>query len=113
MFCRIQMQAKEAETNHVKQVPTSMFFAHNTALGPPYHVLIDTNFINFSIKVFLGFFSSWFGLVFERVASHRVTLLLLHNLGRNFMTIQLTAVIETVTSMSLRSPVSNVGKFRL
>lgn len=28
-----------------------MFFAHNTALGPPYHVLIDTNFINFSIKV--------------------------------------------------------------
>ena len=29
------------------------------------------------------------------------------------MTIQLTAVIETVTSMSLRSPVSNVGKFRL
>lgn len=45
------LQAKEAETNHVKQVPTSMFFAHNTALGPPYHVLIDTNFINFSIKV--------------------------------------------------------------
>lgn len=45
------MQAKEAETNHVKQVPTSMFFAHNTALGPPYHVLIDTNFVNFSIKV--------------------------------------------------------------
>lgn len=44
-------QAKEAETNHVKQVPTSMFFAHNTALGPPYHVLIDTNFVNFSIKV--------------------------------------------------------------
>lgn len=48
MFC---VQAKEAETNHVKQVPTAMFFAHNTALGPPYHVLIDTNFINFSIKV--------------------------------------------------------------
>ena len=27
-----------------------MFFAHNSALGPPFHVLIDTNFINFSIK---------------------------------------------------------------
>ncbi|CAM9750549.1 unnamed protein product, partial [Hapterophycus canaliculatus] len=39
-------QEKAAETNHVKQVPTSMFFAHNTALGPPYHVLIDTNFVN-------------------------------------------------------------------
>ncbi|CAN0340496.1 unnamed protein product, partial [Discosporangium mesarthrocarpum] len=34
----------------VTQVPTSMFFAHNSALGPPYHVLVDTNFINFSIK---------------------------------------------------------------
>ena len=26
-----------------------MFFEHNTQLGPPYHILIDTNFINFSI----------------------------------------------------------------
>ena len=28
----------------------SLFFAYNTQLGPPYHVLVDTNFINFSIK---------------------------------------------------------------
>ena len=27
-----------------------MFFEHNKALGPPYRVLLDTNFINFSIK---------------------------------------------------------------
>ena len=26
-----------------------MFFEHNTQLGPPFHVLIDTNCINFSI----------------------------------------------------------------
>lgn len=31
-------------------VPTSMFFSYNTALGPPFHVLLDTNFINFSVK---------------------------------------------------------------
>lgn len=30
--------------------PTSLFFRYNTALGPPYQVLVDTNFINFSIK---------------------------------------------------------------
>jgi len=30
--------------------PTSMFFNYNSALGPPYHVLLDTNFFNFSIK---------------------------------------------------------------
>jgi len=27
-----------------------MFLKHNTALGPPYRVIIDTNFINFSIQ---------------------------------------------------------------
>ncbi len=27
-----------------------MFFQYNAALGPPYHVLVDTNFINFSIQ---------------------------------------------------------------
>jgi U3 small nucleolar RNA-associated protein 24 len=32
------------------QAPTSLFFSHNAALGPPYRVLVDTNFINFSIK---------------------------------------------------------------
>ncbi|KAA8493265.1 rRNA-processing protein FCF1-like [Porphyridium purpureum] len=31
-------------------VPAHMFFLHNTALGPPYHVLLDTNFINFSVS---------------------------------------------------------------
>lgn len=32
------------------QTPSSLFFQYNNALGPPYQVLIDTNFINFSIK---------------------------------------------------------------
>ena len=27
-----------------------MFYAYNSALGPPYHVIVDTNFINFSIQ---------------------------------------------------------------
>ena len=29
---------------------SSMFLQHNTALVPPYRVLIDTNFINFSLQ---------------------------------------------------------------
>lgn len=32
------------------KVSSALFFKYNTQLGPPYHVLIDTNFINFSIK---------------------------------------------------------------
>merc|ERR1719334_1681607 len=32
------------------QSRSSMFFTYNTNLGPPFHVLVDTNFINFSIQ---------------------------------------------------------------
>jgi U3 small nucleolar RNA-associated protein 24 len=34
----------------VRQYPSHLFFSYNTSLGPPYHVLMDTNFINFSIQ---------------------------------------------------------------
>ncbi|KAI9273757.1 rRNA-processing protein fcf1 [Sporodiniella umbellata] len=44
-------QKKEAKAvRHIPQAASSMFFEYNTALGPPYHVLVDTNFINFSIQ---------------------------------------------------------------
>ena len=35
---------------HVEKHASSLFFRYNTALGPPYMVLVDTNFINFSIR---------------------------------------------------------------
>ena len=35
---------------HMPQVASSLFFKHNEALVPPYHVIVDTNFINFSIQ---------------------------------------------------------------
>lgn len=30
--------------------PSCLSFQYNTQLGPPYHILVDTNFVNFSIK---------------------------------------------------------------
>ncbi|MCP9263507.1 hypothetical protein DINM_006784 [Dirofilaria immitis] len=36
--------------NLAPQVSTAMFLKYNTQLGPPFHVIIDTNFVNFSIK---------------------------------------------------------------
>ena len=36
--------------NPREKVSSALFFKHNTQLGPPYQVLVDTNFINFSIK---------------------------------------------------------------
>ena len=41
---------KMKKVRNVVQVPTAMFFKHNTQLGPPYRIIVDTNFINFSIK---------------------------------------------------------------
>jgi len=38
------------EVRNVAQNSSALFLQYNTQLGPPYHVLIDTNFINFSIK---------------------------------------------------------------
>jgi len=35
-----------------------MFFKHNTALGPPYRILMDTNFVNFSIQNKLDIFKA-------------------------------------------------------
>jgi U3 small nucleolar RNA-associated protein 24 len=41
---------KEPKVNKIAVPSSGMYFQHNEALGPPYHILIDTNFINFSIK---------------------------------------------------------------
>ncbi|XP_043257017.1 rRNA-processing protein FCF1 homolog [Colletes gigas] len=38
------------KVTEVPQQSSALFFQYNTQLGPPYHILIDTNFINFSIK---------------------------------------------------------------
>jgi hypothetical protein len=51
-------KAKAEAPKHIVQAPTALFFQYNTQLGPPYHVLIDTNFINFSIKNKLEIYKS-------------------------------------------------------
>jgi len=53
-----EAKAKKEAERHVPQVPTALFFQYNQALGPPYNVLIDTNFINFSIKNKLDIYRS-------------------------------------------------------
>ncbi|KIJ51311.1 hypothetical protein M422DRAFT_26729 [Sphaerobolus stellatus SS14] len=43
-------ELKEKSARRVQTVASSLFLSHNTALAPPYRVLIDTNFINFSLQ---------------------------------------------------------------
>uniref|UniRef100_T1IWV5 rRNA-processing protein FCF1 homolog n=1 Tax=Strigamia maritima TaxID=126957 RepID=T1IWV5_STRMM len=40
----------QIRVRELPQTSSAMFFKYNTQLGPPFHVLIDTNFINFSVK---------------------------------------------------------------
>ncbi|KAJ5335438.1 hypothetical protein N7541_005272 [Penicillium brevicompactum] len=43
-------QAKDDLVREAPQAPSSMFFQYNTALAPPYSVLVDTNFISHTIQ---------------------------------------------------------------
>ena len=57
---KAEKERKEALVHHVEQIPSAMFFKfvscailscrYNTALGPPFRILLDTNFINFSLQ---------------------------------------------------------------
>ena len=48
----------ETNVRQVEEARTSLYFEHNMELGPPYHIIIDTNFINFSIQYKLDMFNS-------------------------------------------------------
>lgn len=48
------------------QRSTALFFDYNTQLGPPFHILIDTNFINFSIQNKLDIFQSMMDCLYAK-----------------------------------------------
>uniref|UniRef100_A0A3L7IMU9 Uncharacterized protein n=1 Tax=Cricetulus griseus TaxID=10029 RepID=A0A3L7IMU9_CRIGR len=50
----------------VPQHPSYLFFQYNTQLGPPYHILVDTNFINFSIKAKLDLVQSMMDCLYAK-----------------------------------------------
>lgn len=58
---------KEEETRRLEQTPSALFFSYNDQLGPPYHVLIDTNFINFSIQNKMDMFKGMLDLLLGKV----------------------------------------------
>ncbi|KAI2786783.1 rRNA-processing protein FCF1 [Penicillium oxalicum] len=43
-------KGKDDVIREAPQVPSSLFFQYNTALTPPYSVLVDTNFISHTIQ---------------------------------------------------------------
>lgn len=51
---------------HRPQTSSALFFQYNSQLGPPYHVLLDTNFINFSIQNKLDIVSAMMDCLFAK-----------------------------------------------
>ena len=49
---------KKRQISRVTAIPTAMFFSYNSQLGPPFRVIVDTNFINFSIRNKLEMYKS-------------------------------------------------------
>ena len=47
---KVEVEKKKEEKKRVNPLPASLFLSHNESLGPPYRVLVDTNFINFSLQ---------------------------------------------------------------
>lgn len=44
------LDPQEMKISEAPQTSSALFFQYNTQLGPPYHILVDTNFIHYSIK---------------------------------------------------------------
>ncbi|KAI6007720.1 Fcf1-domain-containing protein [Pisolithus orientalis] len=68
---QLKQQKKEEDekakaVRRVSQIASSMFLSHNAELVPPYRVLIDTNFINFSLQNKLELVSGMMDCLFAK-----------------------------------------------
>ena len=62
----LQTNPNEIKVREVPQDPSNMFLNVNTALGPPYRILLDTNFLNFSIMNKLDIFKNSMDCLFGK-----------------------------------------------
>jgi hypothetical protein len=69
---------------HSAPVASSLFLAHNTALVPPYRVLIDTNFINFSLQNKLELVSGMMDCLYAKCGYYRRPFLFHSPLSRRY-----------------------------
>uniref|UniRef100_A0A8C5NZ80 PIN domain-containing protein n=1 Tax=Jaculus jaculus TaxID=51337 RepID=A0A8C5NZ80_JACJA len=62
----VKKDSSVLEEREVPQHPSCLFFQYNTQLGPPYHIWVDTNFINFSIKAKLDLVQSMMDYLYAK-----------------------------------------------
>ena len=56
----------EEKVREIAQTSSALFFQYNTQLGPPYRILIDTNFVNFAIKYKLDIIQSMMDCLYAK-----------------------------------------------
>ena len=70
-----EKKQKEQAKTQVEATPTALFFQYNTQLGPPYNVLLDTNFINF--RYYYNSFVTIIVMKFNNTVINRIYLFLI------------------------------------
>ncbi|XP_042906717.1 rRNA-processing protein FCF1 homolog [Parasteatoda tepidariorum] len=76
----------QPKVKEVAQYSSALFFKYNTQLGPPYHIIVDTNFVNFSIKNKLDVFTSMMDCLYGKCIPYITDCVLgeLEKLGNKF-----------------------------
>ena len=81
---------EESKVKSIPQVPSALFFQYNTQLGPPYHILVDTNFVNFSIQNKLDIFQGMMDCLYAKCVPYITDCVMaeLEKLGSKFKVAQ-------------------------
>jgi len=77
---------QELQTRKVPRISSAMFLKYNTQLGPPFHIIIDTNFVNFSIKNKIEMMKGFMDCLYAKVIPYISDCVLgeLEKMGRRF-----------------------------
>nr|CAD2171645.1 unnamed protein product [Meloidogyne enterolobii]CAD2176450.1 unnamed protein product [Meloidogyne enterolobii] len=66
----VRPKKEDEQALKIKEAPrisSAMFLKYNTQLGPPFHVIVDTNFVNFSIKNRIDVMKGFMDCLFAKV----------------------------------------------
>ncbi|MFH4975421.1 hypothetical protein AB6A40_002130 [Gnathostoma spinigerum] len=66
----IRKKKEDEQAIKVKEAPqisSAMFLKYNNQLGPPFHVIIDTNFVNFAIKYRIDVMTGFMDCLYAKV----------------------------------------------
>ena len=92
---------------HREATSSALFFKHNSALGPPYNVIVDTNFINFSIKNKMDLVKGMMDCLYAQCVPHITDCVMaeLEKLGQKYrVALRVAKVRDDTTNDNTRIP---------